>query len=114
MPTNEEVERYAILSNLLGINPSVKKKDLDKNVSYIFSFQSYNQQKHKFEKKNEKRIQANSQLDILSGTDLKSLNKKYLLNYIVITPDEINSVNPHYDLLKPVAAINGYLIFKVF
>lgn len=113
MPTNEEFERYAILSNLLGIEPTVQKKNLDKNVSYIFSFQSYNQQKHKFEILSEKRIPIESQLDDLYRTELKGLIKKYHIDYIVITPGEMNSVSPQYNLLKPVTSVNGYLIFKV-
>jgi hypothetical protein len=112
-PTYEEIERYAILSNLLGINLGDQKKELDNNASHIFSFQAYNQQKHKFEIDSKRSILAESQLDTLSSINLKSLITKYRIDYIVITPDEIKNIHPHFELLRPLTSINGYLIFKV-
>ena len=112
-PTYEENERYAILSNLLGIDPSDQKKDLEKIASYVFSFKAYNQKKRTFEIDPKRKILAETQLDVLSRIDIKSLIRRYQIDYMVVRADYINNTNPHFELLKPLTSVNGYVIFKV-
>ena len=112
-PTNEELERYAILSNLLGLNVESQKQDLDIYASYIFYFQSFNQNTKKFDTRLERVEQAKEDLDKFSKYNLSNQVKKYSLDYLIITPDKLNKVKPHYELLKSVGSINDYIIFRV-
>ena len=110
-PTAEGVERYAILANVLGIDTNWQKKNLDNIISYLFVYQAYNDQ-NKLDLNSPKRHQAELQIDFIAKSSLEKEIKKYKLDYIVVTPDDLEIVRPNPDFLKAVVSINDYIIFK--
>ena len=109
--TYEGVERYAILSNILGIDTNWQKKNLDNIISYLFVYQAYNDQNN-LDLNSPKRRQAEIQIDFIAKSSLEKEIKKYKLDYIVVTPSDFGIVRPNPDFLKPVTSINEYVIFK--
>lgn len=112
-PTGEDVQRYAIISNLLGENIDMQKQNLDNYLSYIFYFQAFNQAKNKFDPQSSKVIIAKNTLEVFAKQNFPDQLKKYKLDYLIISPNELSWVKPQYKYLKPTTSINGYIIFKV-
>lgn len=112
MPTSEGLERYVVLSRLLGISKDDQKKDLDKKMAYIYHFQSFNENVI-YKPVGPKRKEAEQRIDELASRNIKSYLDKYRLNYIVVSPEEIDKIDPDMELLKLTATVNGYLIFNL-
>ncbi|MBI3342075.1 hypothetical protein HY024_03045 [Candidatus Curtissbacteria bacterium] len=112
-PTYEGVERYKILSEILGINISVQKQKLADQVSYFFIYQSYNQNRN-LDPNSPRKQQADRQIDTLSaGNAWKQKVKSYKLDYVVVTPSELKEISPNMNYLSFVTSINEYLIFRI-
>lgn len=115
MPTSEELDRYIILSNLLGIDPVIQKKSLDDNLQYIFYFQSYRPrgQVYELNLKSEKRTMSENRIDQLSGGEWIKILPNYKLDYIIVSPSQIAITNPNLKFITPITSIAGNLIFKI-
>jgi len=112
MPTYEGATRYILLSNLLGISAEKQKSNLEEKLSYIFRYRVYNQDNH-YDFNSPQRIWLDEEIDRLSYSGTwQTLLRKFQLNYIVISPQELSRTNPNPLFLKPIESINGYLIFK--
>ncbi len=90
-----------------------QKQNLDSYASYIFYFQAFNRDLKNYDTKLERVEQARIDLDRFSKYNLSNQVKKYRLDYIILTPNELTNVKPNYKFLKPVGSVNGYIIFKV-
>lgn len=113
MPTFEGVERYKIISELLGLDADWQKKNLDDLVSYFFVYQSYDQNRN-LDINSPRRQRAEKQIDLLSKNRIwKDKMKNYKLDFIIITPSELEIVKPDPIYLKAVTSINQYVILKV-
>lgn len=113
MPTYEGIERYKIISELLGLDIERQKKNLDDLVSYFFVYQSYDQNRN-LDINSPRRQRAEKQIDLLSENSAwKDKMKNYKLDFVIITPSELEIVNPDTTYLKPVTSINQYVILKV-
>lgn len=113
-PTGEDVQRYAVISNLLGNTVDKQRQYLDNYLSYVFYFQAYNQSTKKFDPNAPKVTAAKNNLGVLAKQNLQEQLNKYRLDYLIINPDELPSVKPQYMFLKPEASVSGYIIFKVY
>lgn len=113
MPTFEGIERYKIISELLGLDEIRQKENLDNLVSYFFVYQSYDQNRN-LDINSPRRQEAEKQIDRLSENNKwKDIMKNYKLDYVVITPSELKTVKPDASYLKAVTSINQYIILKV-
>lgn len=112
MPSIEGVERYAILSNVLGIDKNWQKKNLDNIVSYLFVYQSYDDQNN-LDLNSLRRRQAEEQIESVSKKNLKWEIDKYKLDYIVITPEELSIVHLNLNIVKSITSFDQYIIFKI-
>ena len=110
MPTIEGVTRYAILNNLLGIENSLQKRNLDNIMSYLFVYQSYNKNLN-LDLNSPRRDAAEREIDRLSNASWENEAKKFKLDYIVLTPQEKNLAVPNNKPI-PAAALDGYKIYK--
>jgi len=110
-PTYEEVERYAILAKILGIDTNWQKRNLDTIISYLFIYQAYNQNNN-LDLNSPRRIWAESEIDRLANNNWRELASKYKLDYVIVSPNELSIVNPDIKLLKPVTSVGDYIIFK--
>ena len=111
MPTYEGVEKYKILSELLGVTNEWQEQKLKDSVSYFFVFQSYNQNRN-LDPNSPRRLMAQKQIELLEKNERwKEKLSNYKLDYIVITPSEIEHVKPNTSYLQFITSMNGYLIF---
>lgn len=112
-PTTEGVERYAIVANLLGIDPKWQKENLKNTLSYMFIYQAYSPGIG-LDYNSPKRFFAEDQIDKLKNIEPTEFLKRYQLDYIVVTPQEKDLTSPqHNPALIPQAAFGDYLIYKV-
>lgn len=112
MPTYESGYRYIILSHLLGISTQSQKSDLDYWMGYIFRFRSYNNF-NDLDKHSIHRSWLEGEISRLSNKDdFNKIRNNYKLNYVVITPDELQYTSPDFKFLTPITSINEYIIFK--
>lgn len=112
-PTYEGVERYAIVANLLGIDPKWQKENLTSTLSYMFIYQAYSPGIG-LDYNSPKRFFAEDLIDKLKNTEPAVFLDKYQLDYIVVTPQEREAVSPKpTSVLKPQTAFGQYLIYKV-
>lgn len=113
-PTYEGVERYSILANILGIDSSWQKQNLDNTISYMFLFQAYHPTDETIgmDLNSPRRIWAEQEIDKLSNGKWKDILGKYKLDYVIVSPDELPIANPHLQLLEPITSIGEYIIFK--
>lgn len=113
MPTYEGIERYKIISELLGLDSELQKKNLDDLVSYFFVYQSYNQNRN-LDINSPRRQEAEKQIDNLSKNQKWAKRmKNYKLDFLIITPSELEQVKPDSFRLKVVTSINRYIVLKV-
>lgn len=110
MPTSEGVTRYAILSNILGVDMSWQKKNLDNIVSYLFIYQSYNPNLN-LDLNSPKRFLAEGEIEKVSQNWQNEVNK-FKLDYVVVTPEEKLVVNPNSRFLYQVASFGDYRIYN--
>lgn len=110
-PTHEGVTRYAILSNLLNINSDWQKKNLDKIISYLFIYQSYDENRS-LNISSSKRKEAENEIDLESQGSWKESLKKYRLDYVVVTPVEIEQIKINPTILKYETSFGNYYIFS--
>lgn len=112
MPTYEGIERYKILSELLGIDNNAQKEELDNLVSYFFVYQSYDQNRA-LNKDSPRRQQAENQIEELSQNNawIDKLSK-IKLDYVVVTP-VVKDIKPNLSRLEPTTSINEYIVFKL-
>lgn len=108
-PTFEELERYIILSNLLGIDVQTQKKSLDKYLDYIYFAKVYitSSNREPIRKLAEDEIDKNK-----NGLWIKNFSK-YKINYIVVSNLKNQDINPDINFLVPITSINNYIIFSV-
>lgn len=111
-PTYEGVTRYTVLSNLLNINPNWQKINLDKIISYLYIFQTYDENRY-LDLHSPKRKAAEAEIDFESKGLWKESLKKYRLNYVVVTPEEIKQVNVDQSVLKYEASFGNYFIYSL-
>ena len=109
-PTNEGVTRYTILSNLLNINTDWQKNNLDKIISYLFIFQAYDENRS-LNLSSDKRKAAEDEIDYESQGLWRESIKKYKLDYIVVTPDEITQTKIDPNILKYEASFGNYFVY---
>lgn len=110
MPTYEGVERFIVLSNLLGIETSVQKEILKKDLSYMFVYQAY--VNNRLDVNSPKKVEAEDKIENLSDGNWHELIDNYNLDYIVVTPSEISNIHMKKENLHFVHSISNYLIFK--
>lgn len=115
MPTNEELDRYVIISSLLGIKPVIQKKNLDYNLQYIFYFQTYHPhgQGYELDLKSTKRTLSENRIDQLAGDGWTKILPKYKLDYIIVSPSQIPAINPNLKFITPIATIAGNIVFRI-
>ena len=111
MPTDEGVERYVILANILGIDTLWQKKNLDYFLSYLFIFQTYDQH-NKLDLNSTRKTFAESKIDIAAGQNPKTLIQRYRLDYVVVTPQELDLIHPA-NFSRLLYVVNGYQIYKI-
>src|SRR3990167_9129210 len=111
MPTDEGVERYAILANILGIDTLWQKKNLDHILSYLFIFQTYDQH-NKLDLNSTRKTFAESKIDTAAGQNPKTLIQRYRLDYVVVTPQELDLIHPT-NFSRLLYVVNGYQIYKI-
>lgn len=110
-PTSEGVERYAILSNILGVDSTWQKSNLDNILSYLFVYQAYNNQNH-LDLNSPKRHQAEAQIDSLEKSSVEGQIRRFKLDYIVVTPDYLSQIHPNLKFTKTITTIDGFIIFQ--
>jgi len=110
-PTAEGVERYAILSILLGADINWQKNNLDNILSYLLLFQAYDDQNN-LDFNSPKRLQAEAQIDKIARNNIEKEIEKFKLDYVVVTPDHLPIVHPNLKFTKPLTSIDDYIIFK--
>ncbi len=111
LPTYEGIERYKILSELLGVDSLEQKNKLDDLVSYFFVYQSYDEDRS-LDTESPRRQQAEKQMDELSkDSKWKDSLSQVKLDYIVVTPKE-KLVKPDLSKLEAKTSINEYIIFQ--
>ncbi|GEM_PF-5256705 len=115
MPTNEELDRYIILSSLLGVDPATQKKNLDTNLQYIFYFQSYRPsgQTYELDLNSVKRTMSENRIDQLFGEGWIKILPNYKLDYIIVSPSQIPAASPNLKFITPITSVAGSLIFKI-
>ena len=111
-PTVEGVERYAILSKLLGADINWQKNNLDEILSYLFVYQAYDDQNN-LDFNSPKRLQAEAQIDKIAGNNTEKEIEKFKLDYVVVTPEHLPIVRPNLKFLKPLTSIDGFVIFQI-
>ena len=111
MPTDEGVERYAILANILGIDTLWQKKNLDHILSYLFIFQTYDQH-NKLDLNSTRKTFAESKIDTAAGQNPETLIQRYRLDYVVVTPQELDLIHPT-NFSRLLYVVNGYQIYKI-
>ena len=112
MPTAEGVERYATLANLLGIDVTWQKDNLDNILSYLFVYQAYNDLNN-LDLNSPKRHQAEAQIDKIARNNIEKEIEKFKLDYVVVTPDHLSIVHPNLKFTKPLTSIDEFVIFQV-
>jgi len=108
-PTAEGVRRYITLSKMLGIGKNWQKKNLDNIISYLFVYQAYDNQ-NRLDLNSPKRIWAESEIDKYSETNIAISDQ---LDYLVVTPEELEIIKPDTNILHPLTSINKYIIFRL-
>ena len=111
MPTDEGVERYATLANILGIDTLWQKKNLDRILSYLFIFQTYDQH-NKLDLNSTRKTFAESKIDTAAGQNPETLIQRYRLDYVVVTPQELDLIHPTI-FFRLLYVVNGYQIYKI-
>lgn len=112
MTTNEGVDRFLIISNLLGISQVAQKKMLfDKSLlSYLFVYQAY--ENSRLSAESVKGEMARNRAQELYGLKWQERAKDFRMDYLIIGPNELKIAKPNPRFLTPVTSINEYLIFK--
>lgn len=112
MPTDEGVDRFLILANLLGLSLENQRMMLsDKSLlSYLFVYQTYENRKLSVDS-----VKAKSAR--IRGQDLYEIKwqekaKEFRMDYLITTSRELSLIQPDLRFLNPIAAIGDYLIFK--
>lgn len=108
--TSEGVTRYAILASILGLDKSWQKKNLDNIVSYIFIYQSYDNNLN-LDLNSPKRVWAEGEIERVSNNWPSELNR-FKLDYVVVTPKENQIVKPQRSFLTEIAAFGDYKIYQ--
>lgn len=111
-PTFEGVTRYTLVANLLGISSEWQKKNLDDIISYLYVYQSYDGNQ-KLNLNSNKRKEAEDEIDYQSQGLWKESLKKYMLDYVVVTPEEINQIRVDLTILKYEASFGNYFIYSM-
>lgn len=111
-PTYEGVTRYTIVANLLGVSPDWQKKNLDKIISYLFVYQSYDDNRS-LNLSSNKRKESEDEINIQAQGLWKESLKKYKLDYVVVTPEEMGQIKIDYNLLKNEVTIANYYIYAM-
>ena len=112
MPTSESAYRFIILSNLLGISKDKQKASIDSYLGYIFRFRTYDSNSN-LDKNSQQKKWLIDQIDVLSNQNAwQNIVYNYKFNYIVVTPDELDIIQPNTKYLTFVTSINNYLIFR--
>lgn len=113
MPTYEGIEKYKILSELLGMTGEWQKQRLKDAASYFFVYQSYDQNRN-LDQNSSRMMQAQAQVDELERNEKwKEKLNSYKLDYIVITPSETDLIRPNISYLNFKTSVNQYIVFKV-
>ena len=112
-PTQEGVTRFAILSNLLGIQVTDQQKMLENKslVTYLFVYQAYLPGGRGLSVNSLRNKQAKEKVKELSSTWQQAINN-FKLDYLVITPKELNFIHPNTIHLQPITSLNQYIVFK--
>ncbi len=105
-PTYEEVDRYIILANLLGLDSKWQKKNLDQYLSYLFHAIVYKTAPDV----SKVRIQTENKIDN-SVNNWENLLEKYKLDYVIITSGDSN-IKPDLRFMHPFATVDKYIIFE--
>lgn len=112
MPTYEGIERYKILSELLGVSKEMQEKKIKEEASFFFVYQAYNDDGY-LDPESERVKRAVKQIKELSyKNNWESKVQNYELDYIVVTLDEISIIKPYLNYIEPVLSINNYLVFR--
>lgn len=113
IPSDEGVDRYIILSNLLGISKLDQKKFLNEEImlSYLFAYQAYSKELS-LDLDSPKSQQARNKIESFTEGSLGELSNEFRLDYLVVTPKEFSVIEPNIGLIQPVTSINEYVIFK--
>lgn len=112
MPANEGVQRFIILSNLLGVEKENQKENMVNILSYLFIYQAYNKD-HDLDPNSPKRYEAESEIENFDVNSLSLQLNRYELDYLVLTPQHLKLSSPNLTHLEPYVVINEYIIFKV-
>ena len=111
-PTYEGVTRYTIVANLLGISLDWQKKNLDKIISYLFVYQSYDDNRS-LNLSSNKRKESEDEINIQAQGLWKESLKKYQLDYVVVTPEEMGQIKIDPNSLKKEVTIGNYYIYTM-
>ena len=99
MTSREELERYIILSKLSGKDAGRSEANFKNLIDYIFYFAANTKE-------------ADQTIAELFSNYQNIDNKKYKMNYLIISPKEYSTLRPDLKYLKPETVVNGYIIFK--
>ncbi|MDO8487477.1 MAG: hypothetical protein Q7S45_04235 [Candidatus Curtissbacteria bacterium] len=104
-PTYEEVDRYIILANLLGLDSKWQKKSLDTYLFYMFHAIVYSTggETSKVRNQTEEKIQE-------SADNWVNSSGKYRLDYLIVTASDSN-IKPDLRFLHPLTTVDKYTIF---
>lgn len=111
-PTAEGVERYAILSKIMGADITWQKNNLDDILSYLFVYQAYDDQNN-LDLNSKKRLQSETQIDKIANNNVEKEIEKFKLDYVVVTPYHLPIVHPNLKFTKPLTSIDEFVIFQI-
>ena len=115
-PSNEGLERYVVLSSLLGIPKDEQKNRLRDEIllSYIFAYQAYSKigsEELGLDINSPKSLDAQKKIESFAE-DFDLLIDRYKLDYLVVTPEQLSDIAPNLTKIQPITSIGEYIIFK--
>lgn len=110
-PTEEGTIRYTTLANLLGIDSTWQKQNLDNVLSYMFIYQAYTEGIG-LDFNSPKRYHAEELIDSSANGNWQKNLALYKLDYIVLIPNELPVSDPNLEFAKPIMSIGEYVVFK--
>ena len=115
-PSNEGLERYVVLSSLLGIPKDEQKNRLRDEIllSYIFAYQAYSKigiGELGLDINSPKSLDAQKKIESFAE-DFDLLIDRYKLDYLVVTPEQLSDIAPNLTKIQPITSIGEYIIFK--
>lgn len=110
-PTEEGAIRYTTLANLLGIDPTWQKQNLDNVLSYMFIYQAYTKGIG-LDFNSPARHHAEELIDNYSNGNWQKNLALYKLDYVVLSFQEFPVSSPNLEFTKPITSIGEYVVFK--